>query len=885
MDSTRAMKVCCGIWHQDVSSRSFKSCRPLPPTPSSSLLPPAPPPPPSGPHPSVAPSIRECQMPLLDSGSPHAMLEPPAEDEFSPNSYLLRAQASNAAAAAAAGPSSHHSQTAPRAPLPPAHNHHQTSANSLNCSGHGSRRTLQSHVPTAAPADGPSTPEHFLFKTPSGSTPLFSSSSPGYPLTGGSVYSPPPRLLPRNTFSRSSFKLKKPSKYCSWKCAAMSAIVAAVLLAVLLSYFIALNLLGLNWRLKPTNGHLVSTGLSTGIPSTGDVATVPSGGRGPWLLRNSSINSGELEVGRRVSQEVPPGVFWRSLLHLRQAHFLKFNISLGKDALFGVYMRKGLPPSHAQYDYMERLDGKEKWSVVESPRERRSIQTVVQNEAIFVQYLDPGTWHLAFYNDGKEKEAVSFSTVALDSVQECPQNCHGNGECTSGVCHCFPGFHGMDCSKAACPVLCSGNGQYSKGVCVCYSGWKGLECDVPAAQCIDPECGGHGTCSHGTCTCAAGYRGENCEEVDCLDPTCSGHGTCISGQCLCKPGWTGPLCDVPRSQCPEQCHGHGVYSADTGLCTCEPNWMGPDCSTEVCSADCGSHGVCVGGVCHCEEGWAGAGCDQRLCNPLCVKHGTCRDGKCQCEQGWNGEHCTIDGCPGLCNGNGQCIMGQNSWRCECHTGWRGTGCSVAMEIACNDNKDNEGDGLIDCMDPDCCSQSPCVSNPLCRGSRDPLQIIQQSQSAGKHVSSFYDRIKVLVGRDSTHIIQGSNPFNARHFLQLFRRDPEAFPGQPRDIVSPACPGSSPGPPPGGACPEHLSRETSRRHPKQMPKPPQLPPFNVEEQRLYSELLLGDIAPYAISKGAPCHPTEEAHFGCLYPGSYPFSHDPELMTIGESRNVD
>lgn len=66
-----------------------------------------------------------------------------------------------------------------------------------------------------------------------------------------------------------------------------------------------------------------------------------------------------------------------------------------------------------QYDYMERLDGKEKWSVIESPRERRSIQTVVQNEAIFVQYLDPGTWHLAFYNDGKEKEPVSFSTVAL----------------------------------------------------------------------------------------------------------------------------------------------------------------------------------------------------------------------------------------------------------------------------------------------------------------------------------------------------------------------------------------------------------------------------------------------------------------------------------------
>jgi len=32
-------------------------------------------------------------------------------------------------------------------------------------------------------------------------------------------------------------------------------------------------------------------------------------------------------------------------------------------------------------------------------------------------------------------------------------------------------------------------------------------------------------------------------------------------------------------------------------------------------------------------------------------------------------------------------------------------------------------------------------------------------------------------------------------LQLFRGDPEAFPGQPRDIVSPTCPGSSPGSPP------------------------------------------------------------------------------------------
>ncbi|XP_065500389.1 teneurin-2 isoform X6 [Caloenas nicobarica] len=717
--------------------------RPIPPTSSSSLLPSAQLPSSHNPPPV------SCQMPLLDSNTSHQIMDTNPDEEFSPNSYLLRA-CSGPQQTSSSGPSNHHSQSTLRPPLPPPHNHslshHHSSANSLNRNSLTNRRN-QIHAPAPAPNDLATTPEsvqlqdswvlnsnvpletrHFLFKTSSGTTPLFSSSSPGYPLTSGTVYTPPPRLLPRNTFSRNAFKLKKPSKYCSWKCAALSAIAAAVLLAILLAYFI-----------------------------------------GPWVTRNSSIDSGETEVGRRVTQEVPPGVFWRSQIHISQPQFLKFNISLGKDALFGVYIRRGLPPSHAQYDFMERLDGKEKWSVVESPRERRSIQTLVQNEAVFVQYLDVGLWHLAFYNDGKDKEVVSFSTVILDSVQDCPRNCHGNGECVSGVCHCFPGFHGADCAKAACPVLCSGNGQYSKGTCLCYSGWKGPECDVPISQCIDPSCGGHGSCIEGNCVCSVGYKGENCEEVDCLDPTCSSHGVCVNGECLCSPGWGGLSCELARAQCPEQCSGHGSYLPDTGLCTCDPNWMGPDCSVEVCSVDCGTHGVCIGGACRCEEGWTGVACDQRVCHPRCTEHGTCKDGKCECREGWNGEHCTIgrqttgtetDGCPDLCNGNGRCTLGQNSWQCVCQSGWRGPGCNVAMETACADNKDNEGDGLVDCLDPDCCLQATCQNSLLCRGSRDPLDVIQQSHAGSPAVKSFYDRIKLLVGKDSTHIIPGENPFNS-----------------------------------------------------------------------------------------------------------------------------
>uniref|UniRef100_A0A8C5EP52 Teneurin-4 n=1 Tax=Gouania willdenowi TaxID=441366 RepID=A0A8C5EP52_GOUWI len=676
----------------------------------------------------------------------------------------------------------------------PNHQHHAASINSLN-RGNYTPRSNPSPAPTdsSAPPEGPASGQdsgsahdnwllnsnipletrHFLFK-PGGTSPMYCTTSPGYPLTSSTVYSPPPRPLPRSTFSRPAFSLKKPYKHCNWKCAALSAILLSVTLLLLLAYFIAMHLFGLNWHLQPTPSTFWINGV---IPVTDLLFCVSDAGKLDSLFPDDSyIDMGEIDVGRKVAQQIPPGIFWRSQVFIDHPMYLKFNVSLSKDALVGIYGRRGLPPSHTQFDFVELLDGRRLLAQdvrgLEGPAAlQRSLVPITTHDTGFIQYMDSGIWHLAIYNDGKETETVSFLTTVLVKAVEDPFNSQqfvGSSACVEETCSV--------CSfllKAACPVLCSGNGQYLKGRCMCHSGWKGSECDVPTNQCIDITCSNHGTCIVGTCICNPGYKGEHCEEVDCLDPTCSGRGVCVQGECHCFVGWGGPGCESPRASCMDQCSGHGSFLADTGTCSCDSNWTGQDCATEICAADCGGHGVCVSGSCRCDDGWMGAGCDQRACHPRCNEHGTCKDGKCECSPGWNGEHCTIgrmgekegsEGCPGLCNGNGRCTLGNNGWYCVCQLGWRGHGCDTSMETACSDVKDNDGDGLVDCMDPDCCLQATCHTTPLCVGSPDPLDIIQETQmsTSQSNLQSFYDRVRFLVGRDSTHIIPGANPFDGSH---------------------------------------------------------------------------------------------------------------------------
>lgn len=99
---------------------------------------------------------------------------------------------------------------------------------------------------------------HFLFKHGSGSSAIFSAASQNYPLTSNTVYSPPPRPLPRSTFSRPAFTFNKPYRCCNWKCTALSATAITVTLALLLTYVI-----GKPWSFPLLNYSCTSSALSS----------------------------------------------------------------------------------------------------------------------------------------------------------------------------------------------------------------------------------------------------------------------------------------------------------------------------------------------------------------------------------------------------------------------------------------------------------------------------------------------------------------------------------------------------------------------------------------------------------------------------------------------
>lgn len=159
----------------------------------------------------------------------------------------------------------------------------------------------------------------------------------------------------------------------------------------------------------------------------------------------------------------------------------------------------------------------------------------------------------------------------------------------------------------------------------------------------------------------------------------------------------------------------------------------------------------------------------------CNEHGQCKNGTCLCTAGWNGKHCTLEGCPRECSKHGQCkqassasssassslLVDAGGWSCRCEKGWEGIDCNVALELDCDDGRDNDGDGLVDCEDSDCCQRTNhCKKSPFCVTAPKPIDILLRKQPPAV-TASFYERMKFLIEEGSLQSYAKQDAFNER----------------------------------------------------------------------------------------------------------------------------
>ncbi|MCI0569264.1 MAG: hypothetical protein L0Y66_00780 [Myxococcaceae bacterium] len=177
----------------------------------------------------------------------------------------------------------------------------------------------------------------------------------------------------------------------------------------------------------------------------------------------------------------------------------------------------------------------------------------------------------------------------------------------------------------------------------------------------------------------------DCADADCIALTCAGHGrVCGGGKCVCVGN--GRVPEVEEATCLD-----GADNDCDGLTDCED----PACA----GLACGLGGkTCVGGTCTC-SGNGGAPEDSEL---SCADQ---RDNDCDGRR-----DCKDMGCGGLtCSLTGYVC---DATACVCPPD---AGEVTPGEPRCDDNVDDDCDGLVDCADSSCSGQA-CGLDRHCIGS-------------------------------------------------------------------------------------------------------------------------------------------------------------------------
>jgi len=223
-------------------------------------------------------------------------------------------------------------------------------------------------------------------------------------------------------------------------------------------------------------------------------------------------------------------------------------------------------------------------------------------------------------------------------------------------------------------------------------------CDDGNACTVD-SCHGTGGCTHDTipgcepCTTAS----------DCNDRNACTTDSCVAGACThdaiggCEPCTTASDCNDRNACTTDSCvAGACTHDAISG---CEPCTTASDCNDHsACTTD-----SCVAGTCtHSAIG----GCEPCTTASDCNNHDACTTGSCTAGT------CTytaIGGCEPCttaadCEDHDTCTADTCTAGVCAHTAVPDCRPSTKPVEICGDCIDNDGDGLVDWEDPDCCEQ-------------------------------------------------------------------------------------------------------------------------------------------------------------------------------------
>jgi len=241
----------------------------------------------------------------------------------------------------------------------------------------------------------------------------------------------------------------------------------------------------------------------------------------------------------------------------------------------------------------------------------------------------------------------------------------------------------------------------------------GAECtsNSDCASCGSGDCAGNYKCVSGSCSSTCDSQGKNCGGGNC--GSCTSSGTCsLKSGNKCFDGST------------QSCTLSITYKKCDSSGNCASTTDSFDCGTQTCSN-------CKWGTCTKTDNCPSDACTSK--NDCCARDSDCCSGS-QCSQGQTQsctKNCTYKICSnGKCVSNTTTVSGTRScdithykcsnyycelatsggcsygtWSSTCDATCPSNACSNDRDCPqteiCNNSKDDDNDGLIDCADPDC----------------------------------------------------------------------------------------------------------------------------------------------------------------------------------------